>query len=169
MKHSGIVQSFDQASGHGAIRPDNGGCELGFKSSGLCLAGINAPKVGSRLTYHLSGKDRDASAVDLRRQLSIRGAADGRPFTVFRSAAEEAATKVEQDSWENEGGHMSATRGRIVSTPGAAHPYKVILTHEELADTERSFATMRECEAFVRRNTPIPLARCTGRDRPCRV
>jgi cold shock CspA family protein len=170
MRHSGIVHSFDQASGHGLIRPDNGGCDLGFESSDLSLIGIGVPDAGSRLSYHLSGKNGHASAVDVRRQLSIRKAPDCRTFTVFRSAAEEAATKVQQDSWENEGGHMSSTKGRVVSTPGSERPYRVILTHEELADTERSFATMRESEAFVRRNTPMPPARSTLRDQgPCAV
>jgi cold shock CspA family protein len=168
MKHSGIVHSFDQASGHGSIRPDNGGCDLGFESTDLSLVGMGAPKVGSRLSYRLSGKNGHASAVDVRRQLSIRSAPDTRAFTVFRSAAEEAATKVEQNNWENEGGHMSSTKGRIVRTPLAEHPYKVILTHEELAETERSFATMRECEAFVRRNTPLAFPSNTLRDQgPC--
>ncbi len=31
------------------------------------------------------------------------------PFTIFRSAAEEAHSKVEQDNWDNEGGHMRST------------------------------------------------------------
>lgn len=29
------------------------------------------------------------------------------PFTIFRSAAEEAHSKVEQESWDNEGGRMT--------------------------------------------------------------
>ena len=44
--------------------------------------------------------------------------------------------KVEQDIWDNEGGHMSSARGR-----------------------------MREAEAFIRRNTPRPAERCTLFDR----
>jgi hypothetical protein len=62
---------------------------------------------------------------------------------------------------------MSSTEGHEVSNPGADLRYKVILTHGDLAETERSVATMGECEAFVARNTPIPLARSTLRDRPC--
>ena len=39
-------------------------------------------------------------------------------FTLFRSAAEEAATKrSEEESWENEGGHMSSTSGRVTHVP----------------------------------------------------
>jgi len=87
-------------------------------------------------------------------------------FTAFRSAAEEAATtKAEQESWDNEGGHMSSTAGRIVQTPGSDTPYKVVLTHDRGEETTRAFATMREAEAFIRRNTPVPAARRTLYDR----
>ena len=40
-------------------------------------------------------------------------------FSVFRSAVEEAEMKVEQDIWDNEGGHMSSASGRVVRTPDA--------------------------------------------------
>ena len=87
-------------------------------------------------------------------------------FTAFRSAAEEAAmTKAEQDNWDNEGGHMSSTAGRIVRTPKCHMPYKVVLSHDGGGDTERAFVTMREAEAFIRRNTPVPAARRTLYDR----
>ena len=84
-------------------------------------------------------------------------------FTPFRSAAEEAAMK--ESEWDNEGGHMSSTAGRIVRTPAAGLPYKVVLSHHGGAETERGFATMREAEAFIRRNTPVPSARRTLYDR----
>jgi hypothetical protein len=84
-------------------------------------------------------------------------------FTAFRSAAEEAdmkrendAMKREEQSWDNEGGHMSSTAGRVRHFPGAELPYVVILTHHESEATEHSFATMREAEAFIKRNTPVP-------------
>jgi hypothetical protein len=86
-------------------------------------------------------------------------------FTPFRSAAEEAAMKAGEDQWDNEGGHMSATAGRIVRTPGSTFPYKVVLSHGRGAQTERGFATMRAAEAFIRRNTPVPTARRTLYDR----
>jgi hypothetical protein len=86
-------------------------------------------------------------------------------FTAFRSAAEEAAMKDEQDVWENEGGHMSSTKGRIVRAPGNERPYKVILSHADGAESERAFATMREAEAFIRRCTPAPPTRRTLYDR----
>lgn len=87
-------------------------------------------------------------------------------FTVFRSAAEEVATKTatdeaatkrsEEESWENEGGHMSSTSGRVKHVPGSALPFVVTLTHHECEATEHPFATMREAEAFIERNTPVP-------------
>lgn len=90
----------------------------------------------------------------------------GKHFTPFRSAAEEAATKSSEQAWDNEGGHMSSTVGRIVRAPGCELPYKVILTHCGGAETERGFASMREAEAFIRRNTPVPAAARTLYDRP---
>lgn len=90
----------------------------------------------------------------------------GKHFTPFRSAAEEDATNRGEESWDNEGGHMSSTEGRIVRTPGCDLPYKVILTHCGRAETERSFASMREAEAFIRRNTPVPPVAHTLYDRP---
>jgi hypothetical protein len=64
-----------------------------------------------------------------------------------------------------EGGHMSSRFGRIVHNVDAELPYKVILTHDQCAETECSFATMREAEAFIRRNTPRPKERSTFWDR----
>ena len=65
----------------------------------------------------------------------------------------------------DEGGHMSSRFGRIVRTSDAGRPYKAILTHDQCAETECSFATMRGGEAFIRRNTPLPKARSTFWDR----
>jgi hypothetical protein len=64
-----------------------------------------------------------------------------------------------------ERGHMSSRFGRVVRTSDADLPYKAILTHDECAETECSFATMREAEAFIGRNTPRPKARSTFWDR----
>jgi hypothetical protein len=95
-------------------------------------------------------------------------------FTVFHSVAEEADTKRANDamkgkeqSWENEGGHMSSTAGRVTRGPSADLPYVVILAHQESKSTEHGFATMREAEAFIKRNTPVPGAvLSTTYDRP---
>lgn len=72
---------------------------------------------------------------------------------------------MSSDEQPDEGGHMSSRFGRIVCTSDLALPYKAILTHDQCAETERSFATMREAEAFIRRNTPLPRARSTFWDR----
>jgi hypothetical protein len=86
-------------------------------------------------------------------------------FTPFRSAAEEAPNRTNQESSDLEGGHMSSERGRIVHAPGSELPYKAILTHDGAEDTEHAFATMREAEAFIKRNTPVPAPRRTTYDR----
>jgi len=93
------------------------------------------------------------------------GDAKDKFFTVFHSAAEEADTKRENDamkrqeqSWDNEGGHMSSTAGRITRVSSADLPYVVTLAHHDSEATEHGFATMREAEAFIKRNTPVPGA-----------
>ena len=89
----------------------------------------------------------------------------GKSFTVFRSAAEEADTKRENEAmkreeqaWDNEGGHMSSTAGRVTRLSGADLPYVVILSHHRSESSERGFATMRDAEAYIKRNTPVPRA-----------
>ena len=91
----------------------------------------------------------------------------GKSFTAFRSAAEEAELMSDEHSWDNEGGHMSSMAGRVMRTPGAELPYTVTLTHHLSDSTRHSFATMREAEAFIKRNTPVPGAvLSTTYDRP---
>lgn len=63
-----------------------------------------------------------------------------------------------------EGDHMTATDGTIVQTRDSELPYKVILKHQNAGPSEHAFPTMRECEAFIRRNTPLPVARSTPFD-----
>ena len=86
-----------------------------------------------------------------------------RHFTPFFSVAEEAAVSAEE-VWSNEGGHSHANSGRIVRTPLAAEPYKVVFDHEDGPDTEQPCKTMKECEALIRRRTPSPSPRNTSRD-----
>jgi hypothetical protein len=86
-------------------------------------------------------------------------------FTVFRSAAEEAQMKDDERNWENEGGHMSCTSGRVVTVRGKDKPFKVIMSRAGDETSVHWFATMREAEAFVRRNTPRPPERSTTYDR----
>jgi len=73
--------------------------------------------------------------------------------------------KIEQDNWHNEGGHITFSGGRVVHTPDGESPYKVVLSNDGGGFAEPSFATIREAEAFIRRNTPLPAARCTLFDR----
>ena len=75
--------------------------------------------------------------------------------------------KHEEQAWDNEGGHMSSTGGRVARVSGAKLPYVVTLTHHLCEETTHSFASMREAEAFVKRNTPVPGAvLSTTYDRP---
>jgi hypothetical protein len=73
-----------------------------------------------------------------------------------RSPAKRAKMMDKNQSSENEGGHMSSIAGRVLHVPSAKLPYLVILTHHETEATQKSFATMREAEAFIKRNTPVP-------------
>jgi hypothetical protein len=99
--------------------------------------------------------------------MSPRSAPKPQPkhFTAFYSVAEEAMATRQEECWDNEGGHMSSTCGRVVCTPDAELPYKVVLTHVGRAESARGFATIREAEAFIRRNTPVPIPRSTLYDR----
>ncbi|HEX5237378.1 MAG TPA: hypothetical protein VFW39_02820 [Sphingomicrobium sp.] len=100
--------------------------------------------------------------------------AQDKSFTAFRSAAEEVGTKLandatkrEEQSWDNEGGHMSSTSGRVTRASNADLPYVVFLEHHGGETSEHAFATMREAEAFIKRNTPVPGAvLATTYDRP---
>ena len=62
----------------------------------------------------------------------------------------------DEQRWENEGGHMSSTAGRVIHRSGADLPFVAILSHHGEEPTEHAFATMREAEAFIKRNTPVP-------------
>ena len=77
-------------------------------------------------------------------------------FTAFRSAAEEHEMKRAEQDWANEGGHMSSTSGRVVHRPNEDLPFVAILSHHGSESTEHGFTTMREAEAFIKRNTPVP-------------
>jgi len=68
------------------------------------------------------------------------------------------------DDAPDEGELICSVYGRIVRTSDGAAPYKAILVYNDRSETERSFATMREAEAFIRRNTPRPRSRSTSWD-----
>ena len=64
--------------------------------------------------------------------------------------------KREGQAADSEGGHMSSTSGRVTHEAGAELPFVVTLTRPEGEATEHRFGTMREAEAFIKRNTPVP-------------
>jgi hypothetical protein len=70
--------------------------------------------------------------------------------------SEKAEMNRDEQQWDNEGGHMSSTSGRVKHVRGADLPYLVVLAHPDGEASERAFATMREAEAFIKRNTPVP-------------
>ena len=75
--------------------------------------------------------------------------------------------RLEHEMRANEGGHMSATAGRVMRNRDPELSYTVILQHHLSEATEHHFATMREAEAFIRRNTPVPGATLSALyDRP---
>jgi len=92
---------------------------------------------------------------------SLHPSKPAKHFTPFRSAAEENEMKSDEDAWTNEGGQLASSSGLVVSTPGSDLPYKAILRHPGGNDSEHPFSTMREAEAFIRRNTPVPPVRRT--------
>lgn len=64
--------------------------------------------------------------------------------------------KCDEQAFKDEGGHMSSTAGHVTHVAGAERPYVVVLSHHGSDATEHAFATMREAEAFIKRNTPVP-------------
>ena len=66
-----------------------------------------------------------------------------------------------------EEGHLGSSSGRVLRVAGAELPYTVVLTRPHGLALYQSFLTMREAEAFIRRNTPVPApALSTLYDRP---
>jgi hypothetical protein len=79
----------------------------------------------------------------------------------------QTVSTLEQEAWDNEGGYMSCSSGRVSLTAGAELPFRAVMTRPSGLPLYRSFATMREAEAFIRRNTPVPpRALSTLYDRP---
>jgi hypothetical protein len=54
---------------------------------------------------------------------------------------------------------MTVTGGRVVVTPGGAHPYKVVLEHETTGDTEHPVSTVSEGEFYIRSKRPLSSTR----------
>ena len=80
----------------------------------------------------------------------------GKSFTAVGSSANEDEMKRPEQDWANEGGHMSSISGRVMHRAGEDLPFVAILSHQGSKCTEHGFATMREAEAFIKRNTPVP-------------
>ena len=74
-----------------------------------------------------------------------------RLFSVLLSAAEELEPKREEQAWDNEGGHVGSTAGRIERAPGCNWPCKAVPTRDPRECTEDSIAAMHEGEALIRR------------------
>src|SRR2546430_2506340 len=77
------------------------------------------------------------------------------PLTAFRSAPEDAAMRIEEAKWDNEGGQMRSSAGHVMHVPGVSLPYTVVVTRPRGRAFQRSFKTMRQAEGFIRRNGPI--------------
>lgn len=73
--------------------------------------------------------------------------------------------EFEQSERDDDASHLNASSGHIVHFPNAELPYKVVLEHPGRDNSDHDFATMRESEDFLRRNTPTPPARSTLVDR----
>ena len=66
MKYFGTVKSFDNDSGHGMIKPEAAGDELGFERSAITWGTDKLPTTGQRLSYDVgSNNDRKPCAVNL--------------------------------------------------------------------------------------------------------
>jgi hypothetical protein len=74
-----------------------------------------------------------------------------------------AGVEWEMDSGPRDGVKESDRKrmavARIVQTPDSQLPYKVVLAGENGETTEHAFSTIRECEDFIKLNTPLPAKR----------
>jgi cold shock CspA family protein len=118
MKHFGIVLSFDEATGHGSIRPENGGRDLGFDRNGLSWDPVASPRAGALLSYHLRTKKGKVDAIDLHPAPARPGSAR-KSFSIFRSAGEDAETNERQANSQDRAGqtgeHTDADERSLVS------------------------------------------------------
>ena len=65
MKLFGTVKSFDETQGRGSITPEKGGEEVRFERSAISWEPKVAPTIGQRLSYELSTKDGNNTAIGL--------------------------------------------------------------------------------------------------------
>jgi cold shock CspA family protein len=66
MKLFGIVNSFDSDKGHGSIKQEAGGADLGFERSAISWdAKETPPTAGQRLSYDVGTRDSKPCALNL--------------------------------------------------------------------------------------------------------
>jgi cold shock CspA family protein len=66
MKYFGTVKSFDTVKGHGEIKQEAGGDDLGFEKSAISWDKDIAPTAGQRLSYERgTNTDRQPCALNL--------------------------------------------------------------------------------------------------------
>lgn len=66
MKYFGTVKSFDAVKGHGEIKQEVGGNDLGFEMSAFQWDKKIAPAVGQRLSYDVgTNSERQPCALNL--------------------------------------------------------------------------------------------------------
>ena len=65
MKLFGTVESYDNNSGHGFIKPEVAGKPVGFERSAFTWADKTAPSIGRRLSYELSETSGTTQAINL--------------------------------------------------------------------------------------------------------
>ena len=63
----GKIQKFDETSGGGTIKPENGNAELHFEKSAVTWGDATTPKTDRRLSYEIGKNPQGAEcAVNLR-------------------------------------------------------------------------------------------------------
>ena len=66
MKYFGTVKAFDSVKGHGEIKQEVGGIDLGFEMSAFQWDKKIAPTVGQRLSYDVgTNSERQPCALNL--------------------------------------------------------------------------------------------------------
>jgi hypothetical protein len=80
-------------------------------------------------------------------------------------ASEQSDTLRGEDQPEQSTKSRRVQGGRVVVTPEAEAPYKVVLNYFDGEETEHPFQTVREGEDFIRGEFPVPR----GTSRPLRT
>ena len=59
----GKIQKFDETSGKGTIKPENGSPELHFERSAVNWGSATTPKIDRRLSYEVGKNDEGADCA----------------------------------------------------------------------------------------------------------